>query len=103
MSEKINNITTANGVTIVKVKHPEFFLDLKCPTNTYYGYYPEDFFHGKKLKAIRVLSYTMDYKSRLSELGKGDFIYVLHRFGEDEYPNRYNIVTNERLTCMRNK
>ena len=88
-------------ITIVKAKHPEFFLDLENPTSLYYGYYGIDFFRGRKLKAFRVLSHTSDYRSHLSELGEGDFIYVLHRFGEDECRRRYVIVTNKKLTCMR--
>lgn len=92
---------TDSGITIVKARHPEFFLNLEEPTSLYYDYYEPDFFREKKLKSFRVLSYATDYRSRLSDLGNGDFIYVLHRFGEDEYPKRYVTVSKEKLTHMR--
>ena len=92
---------TDSGITIVKARHPEFFLNLEEPTSLYYDYYGPDLFREKKLNAFRVLPHATDYRSRLSELGEGDFIYVLHRFDEDECPKRYVTVSKEKLTHMK--
>ena len=91
---------TDSGITVVKARHPEFFLDLEEPTSLHYGYYGPEFFRDRKLKAFRVLSYTTDYRSHLSDLERGDFVYVLHRFDEDECPKRYVVVTGEKLRSL---
>ena len=93
-----------DGVTIVKVMHPEFWVDAQYPTDTYYGssFSSLQDEHPRNLKVFCVMKYATDYWARLPELGKGDFIYVLHRIGEDECPNRYTIVRNARKMLIHN-